>query len=58
MAHGVSAVEIEAFFEGEPLIAPDPAHSAEEDRLIAIGQSKEGRPLFVALRCASMATVD
>jgi uncharacterized protein len=29
-------------------IAPDPKHSADEDRLIAVGKTGTGRPLFVA----------
>jgi uncharacterized protein len=47
-AHGVSIAEIEAAFRNEPRVAPDPAHSADEDRFIAIGRNDEGRPLFVA----------
>jgi uncharacterized DUF497 family protein len=43
--HGVS---IEAIFRAGPAVAPDIAHSAEEDRLIAVGRTAEGRPLFVA----------
>jgi uncharacterized protein len=46
--HGVSIAEIEALFAGGPHIAPDPKHSADEDRLIAVGKTNAGRPLFVA----------
>ena len=46
--HGVSIAEIEALFVHGPGIAPDPKHSADEDRLIAIGKTNTGRPLFVA----------
>jgi len=46
--HGVSIEEIEAVLGGQPRVAPDPAHSADEDRLIAIGRNQRGRPLFVA----------
>jgi hypothetical protein len=46
--HGVSIEEIEALFVHGPLIAPDPKHSADEDRLIAAGKTDAGRPLFVA----------
>jgi uncharacterized protein len=46
--HGVSIEEIEAFFLGGPAVAPDPAHSAVEDRLIAVGRTLHGRALFVA----------
>ncbi|MGH9513178.1 MAG: BrnT family toxin [Terriglobales bacterium] len=46
--HGVSLAEIEALFSQSPRIAPDPTHSAKEDRLIAVGKTSSGRPLFVA----------
>jgi uncharacterized DUF497 family protein len=49
--HGVSIVEIEALLAGSPLVAPSPQHSHKEDRLIAVGRTSTGRPLFVALRC-------
>jgi len=46
--HGVSVTEIEALFAHSPHIAPDPKHSATEDRLIAVGRISSGRPVFVA----------
>jgi len=46
--HGVSITEIDVLFVHGPRIAPDPKHSAEEDRLIAVGKTGTGRPLFVA----------
>ena len=47
--HGVSIAEIEALFINAPRIAPDPKHSDDdEDRMIAIGRSSAGRPVFVA----------
>ncbi len=46
--HGVSIKEIEALFRSAPRVAPDPAHSTREDRLLAIGRTDEGRALFVA----------
>jgi len=46
--HGVSLTQIEALFAHNPLIAPDPKHSANEDRLIAVGRTSTGRPVFVA----------
>jgi hypothetical protein len=46
--HGVSVAEIEALFAHGPRIAPDPRHSADEDRLIAVGRIGTGRPVFVA----------
>ncbi|MGO9075462.1 MAG: BrnT family toxin [Terriglobales bacterium] len=46
--HGVSVAEIEALFMQGPRVAPDPKHSADEDRLIAVGNTGTGRRLFVA----------
>jgi uncharacterized DUF497 family protein len=46
--HGVTVSEIEGLFMADPRIAPDPRHSYEEDRFIAVGRTKLGRPLFVA----------
>jgi uncharacterized DUF497 family protein len=46
--HGVSIAEIESLFLNGPRVAPDPKHSRDEDRLIAVGKVGAGRPLFVA----------
>ncbi len=46
--HGVSLAEIEALFRNEPAVAPDIEHSAREERAIAAGRNKDGRPMFVA----------
>ena len=46
--HGLSISQIEALFTHSPRIAPDPKHSADEDRLIAVGRTSTGRPVFVA----------
>jgi uncharacterized DUF497 family protein len=46
--HGVPMAEIEDVFTHSPRIAPDPKHSMEEDRLIAVGRTSTGRPVFVA----------
>ena len=46
--HGVSVAEIEALLRGAPQIAPDLKHAHLEDRLIAVGRTAQGRPLFVA----------
>ena len=46
--HGVSITEIETLFLQGPRVAPDPKHSADEDRLIAVGKTGTGRTLFVA----------
>ena len=46
--HGVSILEIEDLFARGPRVAPDPVHSVDEDRLIAVGRTSTGRPVFVA----------
>ncbi|MGA7463717.1 MAG: BrnT family toxin [Candidatus Korobacteraceae bacterium] len=46
--HGVSIAEIEALLTSDFRIAPDPKHSGDEDRMIAVGRTGRGRPLFVA----------
>ncbi len=46
--HGLSIAQIEALFADSPRLAPDPKHSGEEDRLIAVGRTNAGRPIFVA----------
>ena len=45
--HGVSIAEIEALFWSDPLVAPAPRRSDPEDRMIAVGRTAAGRPLFV-----------
>jgi uncharacterized protein len=46
--HEVSQAECEQIFFNEPLVlAADAAHSADEPRYFALGQSNEGRLLLV-----------
>jgi uncharacterized DUF497 family protein len=45
--HGISIAEIEALFRNAPRIAPDPKHSEEEDRMVAVRRTGTGRPVFV-----------
>jgi uncharacterized protein len=45
--HGLSIVEIEKMFRQIVFVAPDPLHSASEERFKAIGESAEGRKIFV-----------
>jgi len=45
--HGVSREEIEQVL-ADARIAPDPKHSQEEARYIAVGRNEKGRPIFVA----------
>jgi uncharacterized protein len=47
--HGVSDPECEEVFLNRPLVVRhDPAHSDKKRRLYALGQTGEGRRLFVA----------
>jgi uncharacterized DUF497 family protein len=46
--HGLTRVEIEAVFEHGPAVCPDPAHSREEERMLAIGTTPAGRWVLVA----------
>jgi uncharacterized DUF497 family protein len=46
--HGLSIAQIEDLFARGSRIAPGPKHSADEDRLIAVGRTSTGRPVFVA----------
>lgn len=46
--HGLSIEQVEALFAASPRVAPDPKHSDVEDRLIAVGRTQAGRPIFVA----------
>ncbi|HEX6441346.1 MAG TPA: BrnT family toxin [Stellaceae bacterium] len=46
--HGVSIAEIEAVLRGDPQIAPAPRRSLTEERVIAVGRTSEGRPVFIA----------
>lgn len=46
--HGVSIAEIEALFRHRHHVFPDPAHSSQETRLLAIGTGDSGRHIFVA----------
>ncbi len=43
--HGVTQVEAEQIFAGEPLLAEDLRHSEAEARFQALGQTFEGRRL-------------
>lgn len=42
--HGLAPSDIEAFLKGDIRVAPDPAHSQQEDRFIAVGRIANGRP--------------
>jgi uncharacterized DUF497 family protein len=45
--HGVSQVEAEQIFAGEPLLAEDIRHSEAEPRFQALGETSDGRRLHV-----------
>jgi len=46
--HGVAIADIEALFRGQPSVAPSPRSPQLEERFIAVGRNRSGRPLFVA----------
>jgi uncharacterized DUF497 family protein len=46
--HGVSVADIEFVLMSAPRVAPDPAHSDDEERFIGIGRTAEGEAIFVA----------
>ncbi len=47
--HGVSTAEIESLFiENRLAFHPDLAHSQTEERLLGIGRTAAGRPIFLA----------
>jgi len=46
--HGVSVEALESAFRKAMAIFPDPVHSQGEERFIAIGETDEGRNVFVA----------
>lgn len=46
--HGVPLPALETAFHGGMAIFPDPAHSQDEERFIGLGQTEEGRAIFMA----------
>jgi uncharacterized DUF497 family protein len=46
--HGLTLDEIEEFFCGKVFVAPDIKHSQDEERFLAVGRSRSGKPMFVA----------
>jgi uncharacterized DUF497 family protein len=57
--HGVSVAEIQSLFHRPVMMAPDFAHSSQEERFKAIGTTDAGRHVFVAfaLRRRGQATL-
>ena len=46
--HGLSQTEIEHFFQQDSvLVAPDPLHAQQEQRYLAVGRTRTGRPMLV-----------
>lgn len=45
--HGVTTEEIEQVLDSDPFLVPDYGHSEKEDRHIAVGINRIGRPVFV-----------
>jgi uncharacterized DUF497 family protein len=50
--HGVSVKALESAFHQTMAVFPDPAHSQNEERFIAIGKTDEGRHVFAAFTLA------
>lgn len=48
LKHGVAAAEAEEALLADPLCQVDPRHSAGEQRYIALGETHEGRRLFIS----------
>ncbi len=48
LKHGVAAAEAEEALLGDPLCQVDPRHSDDEQRYVALGQTGEGRRLFIS----------
>lgn len=46
-SHAISLEEIESVFNNQPNVMPDVKHITEEDRLFAVGVTKQGRHAFV-----------
>ena len=46
--HGVSIEEIETLLANSPCVAPDLAHSDDENRFIAVGQNAKALAIFLA----------
>ena len=55
--HGVTQAEAEQLFLNEPLIVEDKAHSLEEPRFHALGQTDTGRQLHVTFTLRREATL-
>jgi len=48
LKHGVAAAEAEEALLKDPLCQVDPRHSDDEQRYVALGETNEGRRLFVS----------
>lgn len=48
LKHGVAAAEAEEALLKDPLCQVDPRHSDDEQRYIALGETNEGRRLFIS----------
>ncbi len=47
LRHGVTIAEIESVFERDVMVFPDSEHSADEVRYRAVGETAEGRKVFL-----------
>jgi len=48
LKHGVAAAEAEEALLKDPLCQIDPRHSDDEQRYVALGETSEGRRLFIS----------
>jgi hypothetical protein len=48
LKHGVAAAEAEEALLKDPLCQVDPRHSDDEQRYVALGETNEGRRLFIS----------
>jgi uncharacterized DUF497 family protein len=55
--HGLSLAEIEALFSSDLMLFEDISHSARERRLVAVGRTQNGRPVFVGFTIRFRETV-
>ena len=58
VSHGVSRRDIESLFTRPFSVFPDPAHSRQETRYLAIGTTDKGRHIFLAFTIRQRAGVN
>jgi len=56
--HGVTIAEIEHVLDSGPYLVPDYEHSQFEDRNIAVGLNRSGRPVFIVFTLRMLEDVE